>query len=572
MALAIGGLVMFLPDRIRWARPLGVAIVALGSALPVALDPLIDPTRASGRALWQWSAIGGPAVQASYDVDPLAAVALTLTLAFTGASLATARRMTGRHPALAALILAIGLVSIAFVVTNDLVAATVVLAVVAAFTVLALLAVAPAGATARAGGHMAIGLQAWVLAALLISRHGSAGYVLPDLAAGSVTPGSLLAATIGGLLFAGLYPVLAWSIEESRGAADPGPLGSLILMPAGIGATFLVLRLLGTSALGEVPLPEVGPEVRLVSVVVVLLAVAVTVATSGRFPTRPVVVGAAAIVFIAALPLVAWSHVVLLAALLTAAYAGAVSLAMADQWDTVRADLALVVLWIGIATGSPLGVAGGVIALGARAAAAFAGSFWLEPHREHIVLVGGSSIFVAGAVSAGVGAVASLDPAAGSLGLAAAAVVVAVELTQLARRTRPDEVPVSLYAVSAIVAVLLAVLSAVVAVPLVGVVRETLPGSVSLDAPRVVAVAAVAALAVILARSVRPLLPLLETVAERSGPAMRALDPVPIGVGAFRALSASAARASAAFGLFEQRAGVWLATALIVALLAWAVR
>ncbi len=574
IALAAGGLVIFLPDRVRWARGIGVAVVVLGSVLPVALYPLVDPTRATGRALWEWSAIGGPAVQASYDVDPLAAIALALTVAYAGAALATARRLPRRHPALAGLILAVGLVTIALVVTDDLVAATVVLAVVAAFTVLALLAVAPAAAMARAGGYLAVGLQAWILAALLISSHGSAGYVLTGLLPGSVTSGALLAATIGGLLFAGLYPVVAWSVEEGPGASDPGPLGSLVLMPAGIGATLLVLRLLGRSARpsGAIALPDVGPDLRLAAVVLVLLAIAVTVATSRRVPTRPIVVGALATVFIAALPLIGWSHLVLAAAILTAAYAGAVSLAMAEQWESVRADLALVVLWIGIATGSPLGVAGGLVALAARAVAALVSSSWLEPHREHIALVGGSAVFVAGAVAAAEGAAGVADPATRILGVAAAGALVVVELAQLARRSPPSEVPAPLSLASAIVALLLAALAAAVVVPLVDIARAALPAPERLDAIGIGAVAAVAAVAVVLARTVRPLLPLLEGIAARSGPTMRALDPVPIGVGAFRALGAVAERASAAFGLFEQRAGVWVATLLIVALLVWAVR
>ncbi|MDE3112356.1 MAG: hypothetical protein KGK34_05370 [Chloroflexota bacterium] len=574
IALAVGGLVLFLPERVRVARRVGIALLALGSVLPVALDPFVDPTRAAGRALWEWSAIGGPTVQASYEVDPLAAIALALTIAFTGAALATAQRMPRRHPALAASILAVGLVTIALVVTDDLVAATVVLAVVAALTVVALLAVAPAAATARAGGYLAVGLQAWILAALLISSHGSPGYVIADLFPGSVTSDVLLAATIGGLLFAGLYPVVAWSIEEGRDASDPGPLGSLVLMPAGIGATLFVLRLLARSTVpaGAIALPDLGADVRLAGVVLVLLAIAVTVATSGRVPTRAIVVGAVVTVAIAALPLISWSDVVLAAAILTAAYAGTVSLTMADQWESVRADLALVVLWIGIATGSPLGVAGGLVALGVRAASALASSSWLEPHREHIALVGGSTIFVAGAVCAGAGALLVDDPATRVLGVVGAATVVAVELAQLARRSPPSEVPLPLAVVSAVVAVLLAALAATLAVPAADVARAILAAPERLDILRIGAIAAVAAFAVILARTVRPLLPFLERVAARSGPAMRALDPVPIGVGAFRTLGALAERASVGFGIFERGAGVWLATLLIVALLVWAVR
>jgi len=176
MALALSALLSFLPVRrwnVLWHRA-AVACVAVGSVIPLLLDPLVDPARSAGRALWQWSAVGGPLIQASYEVDGLAAVAVSLVIAFAGAAIATAGRLERRHPALGALSLAVGLVGIAVVVTDDLVAAIVALAVLAALTVLGLFAVSPAAATARAAGYLAIGLQAWILAALLLSQRGSA--------------------------------------------------------------------------------------------------------------------------------------------------------------------------------------------------------------------------------------------------------------------------------------------------------------------------------------------------------------------------------------------------------------
>ena len=47
---------------------------------------------------------------------------------------------------------------------------------------------------------------------------------------------------------------------------------------------------------------------------------------------------------------------------------------------------------------------------------------------------------------------------------------------------------------------------------------------------------------------------------------------VPAGHAAFAALDAITSRTAATFSLFEQRAGVWLATILIVAVLIWSVR
>ena len=208
-------------------RGLASLLVAIAAALPLILEPLVDPTQAAGRALWQWSAVGGPTIQASYHLDMLSAIALALTIAFAGAAIASAARIEPRHPALAALILAIGLITMALVVTDDLVAAIVVLPVLAATTVLALFIVAPASATARAAAYLSIGLQAWVLSALLVSRSGSPTFLLAIVPDASVTPGAILAATLGALLFAGLYPVVFWSLEE--GTRDPGPLGQLFL-------------------------------------------------------------------------------------------------------------------------------------------------------------------------------------------------------------------------------------------------------------------------------------------------------------------------------------------------------
>jgi hypothetical protein len=574
IALASSALLFFLPGRASLVHRAAIGLVVLGAFLPVTLGPLIDPTRAAGRALWQWSAVGGPTIQASYRLDALSEVALALTAMYAGAAMATASRAERRHPALASLILAVGLVTIALVVTDDLVAAIVVLAVLAALTILALFAVTPVAATARAAAYLSIGLQAWVVAALLMSRSGSPTFLLGAVPSVAVTAGVMLAATLGALLFAGLYPVVAWSADETEASRDVGPLGSLVLMPAGIGATFLLVRLLGASDLttSAISLPALSFEVRLAFVVLVLLAVALALAASGRVPLRPIAVGVIAILLVAVLPSLGWAHVVLISAILTAGYAGVVSLALPDHWETVRSDLALVAIWIAVATGSPLAIAGGIVALFARAAAAFASSLWLVPHRDYVALVGGSAVYVAGVVVVGAGALTGTEPAVIALAVAGVALLVALELAQVGRRFRVADVPPDLDLASAIAAFGLALLATIVVVPLEADLRTHLPGPGAITSTHIAAIAVGAALAVVLARTVRPLLPYFEAAAERSGPVMRALDPAPVGVGAFRAVEAAATRASTAFGLFERRAGVWLATAVIVALLIWAVR
>lgn len=574
IALASSALLFFLPGRGKAGHSAAIVLVVLGAFLPIALDPLVDPTRAVGRALWEWSAVGGPTIQASYRLDALSEVAVALTVMYAGAAMATASRAERRHPALAALILAVGLVTIALVVTDDLVAATVVLGVVAAMTMLALFAVTPLAATARAVGYLSIGLQAWVVAALLMSRSGSPTFMLGSVPPLAVTAGVMLAATLGALLSAGLYPVVAWSADETEATRDVGPLGSLVLMPVGIGATFLLIRLLGASDLAttQIALPDLSIEIRLAFVVLVLLAVAVALAASGALPLRPLAVGVISIVLVAAMPYLGWAHLVLLSAILTVGYAGVVSLALPEHWETVRSDLAMVAIWVAIATGSPLAIAGGIVALFARAAAAFASSLWLVPHRDYVALIGGSALFVAGVIVVGAGALTGTEPVITALALTAVTLLVVLELAQVGRRFRVAEVPPGLDVASAIAAFGLALLATLVVVPLEADLREHLPAPDAITTAHIAAVTFGAAVAVVLARTVRPLLPYFEAAAERSGPAMRALDPAPIAVGAFRAIEAAATRASLAFGIFERRAGVWLATALIVGLLVWAVR
>lgn len=572
VALAASGLLFFLRRRGTWSHRLGTLFVLAGAVVPIALQQRIDPLRADGSALWEWSAAGGPLVEASYQVDPLAAVAVALTVAFAGAALATAARAERRHPALPGLLLAVGSVGLAAVVTSDLVAAIVLLAVLSALTVLALLAAAPPGATARAAAYLAIGLQAWVLAALLVSRHGSASFQFGEIPTGAVTLGAALAATLGALLFAGLYPVVAWSFDED--VPDPGPLGGLILMPAGIAGSLLLLRLLGAGRVepASIPLPGVDADVRLALAVLVLGAVALSALRGGGFPARPIFAGLTALTLLALYPFISWAHLVLLGAILTIAYAAVTSLAVPDRWETVRSDLALVVLWTGIASGSSLAVAGGLLALGARALSALATSAWLVPHRDYVALVTGSSAFLAGVAAAGIGAATAPDTAVAVLGVVAAALLVGLELAQVGRHFRIAEVPAGLDIASGIAALLVAALGSVVAATLEPVVRAQLAPRLPVDLVLVGAIAGTAAAVVVLARTVRPLLPYLELVAERSHPAIRVLDPVPVGIGVFRTLELATVRANAAFGAFESRAGVWLATVLIVGLLVWVVR
>src|SRR5438874_1175757 len=178
-----------------------IAAAIAASAAPLVLGAILDPARASGRALWEWSAAGGPTVRASYRFDGVGAIGVAVGSAYAAAGSFGAARTTPRHPLLPSAILALGLVFLALAVTDDLIAATVVLGVLGALTILATLAVAPLPATTRLAAYVAVGVQFFVLAALLVSRFGGASFRFDAIPASAVSPGAVLAASVGAALF-----------------------------------------------------------------------------------------------------------------------------------------------------------------------------------------------------------------------------------------------------------------------------------------------------------------------------------------------------------------------------------
>src|SRR5205814_5533943 len=106
--------------------------------------PFIDPSRAEGRALWEWSAVGGPTVQASYRFDGLAAVGLAIGLLYAGAALISTTRVASRSTALRPALLLLGFVLITLTVTDDLVAVKVVYVLIAVLLMYVSLLVLPA--------------------------------------------------------------------------------------------------------------------------------------------------------------------------------------------------------------------------------------------------------------------------------------------------------------------------------------------------------------------------------------------------------------------------------------------
>src|SRR5439155_1633754 len=144
---------------------------------------------------------------------------------------------------LPSLALGIGFVFIAVVVTVDLVAAAVAIAVLAAVTAFATLLVAPAPSAMRIAAYFAVGIQGFVVAALLIARQGGASLAFDMISPSAISPGAVLAATAGAALFAGLYPFVPWRYQPAQAlaAAEREPLRGLLAMPAGVAAAGLTV-------------------------------------------------------------------------------------------------------------------------------------------------------------------------------------------------------------------------------------------------------------------------------------------------------------------------------------------
>jgi hypothetical protein len=578
-ALALIATSLYAAPGVRPAAGIAIVLAVIAAVAPLALAPLIDPTRAAGRAIWDWSAAGGPTVRASYRFDGIAAIGVAVGAAYAGAGLFGAARTTDRHPLLPGAVLAIGMVFFALVATEDLIAGTVVLGVLAAVTVLATLAVAPLPATTRLAAYLAVGLQFFVLAALLLSRFGSASFRFDAIPAPAVSPGAILAASIGAALFAGLYPFIPWRFRVQHRTPELERLRGVVTMPAGVAASLLLLRLLGATRgdITSIPLPGLPIEWRGLAAVVIVLPVAYAWTRTRKIPLRGAVIAAASVAVLAAYPAVHWSHLILVAALLSVLYAAAVSLAFPEQWDVVRYDVTLAAFWIALAVGTPTAVAGGLFILVADALVALAEAVWTPPHGGYVFVIAGSAATVTGLIVIGLGSLAATDAGAQGLAIVALIAIAALVLVHVGRRLDVVAVPLALDGLAAAAALgITTLIGLVVSVPLYQGVTVAFGRAFEDGVPDppvgFLAAVAVATLLVVVARSLRPFMPDLAPFAARLRDRIAIADPVPAGHAAFAALDAITSRAAATFSLFEQRAGVWLATLLIVAVLVWSVR
>lgn len=583
-ALCVVAVLLALHERTgrRWSW---IALIALGSgiaavAAPILVGSLVDPARAGGHALWEWSAAGGPTILASYRFDGVAQIGVAVGAAYTVAALFGARRMTRRHPLLPGALLAIGLVFIALAVTEDLIAASVVLGVLGALTVLGTVAVAPLPATTRVAAYLAVGIEFFVLAALLVSRSGGASFRFDAILPTAVSPGVMLACSIGAALFAGLYPFVPWRYERAQArAAEREPLRGVVTMSAGAGATLVLLRLIGVTRadVSMIALPHLPDGLRFGAVLGIAALVAAVALQHRTLPRRAMVIGGSLAGLLAIYPALHWSHLVLIAVLATILYASAVSLALPEQWEAVRYDVTLAAVWIAIALGTPVAIAGALFLLVADALGALAGSFWMPPHRTYLTVIAGATLSVSGLLAIAVGAFEAADPIAAGLGVAAAIAILGLVLVHVGRQLDVAAVPLELDAAAAAAAFLATVLLALLlAVPLYQgvtvVVGRPFAPAVSGAGLFVPAIAALATLLVVIARSLRPFVPDPTAFAGHLRELVGVFDPVPAGLTLFRVLDIATSRTTGAFSALERRGGVWLATGLIVILLAWSVR
>ena len=579
IGLAVIAIASVLSPRLaRWRTPLGTLGCFMAGLAPVLFFPFVDPERAQGRALWEWSAVGGPTVQASYRLDGLAATGLAIGVLYGGAALIATTRVATRSSLLRPALLINAFIFVTLAVTDDLVAATVVLGALAATTIFIALLVSPAPAVARVTAYLAVGVQAFVVSSLLLTRSGGASFRFDAISPDSVSPGVVLAATIGAALIAGLYPFVPWGYRHDE-SGERESLRGLLTMLAGVGATLVLIRILGTTRidLSRLPLPGTIPTF-VVALVALLFAMSLWRARQRRpRARRRVVASAAVLAFVLLYPYLHWSHVVVIACLLTVSYAAAVSLALPDQWTVTRYDVTLAAAWVGIAGGTPVAVAGSIVVLAGGALAALADAFWMPPHRAYIAMLASTTTIVAGALAIALGVTLAPDLVTLVLALLAIVAVIALELVHVGRRLDVARAPADLEISATIVSLLATTLVAILlALPALDALARAFGRPFTHDvesfAYAVAALAVLGAILAVVAGAVRPLLPDLAPMGARLARVVGIADPVPVAAGAFRALERSATAVSTVFTLFEQRAGVWLALVLFAGVVVWSVR
>ena len=66
-----------------WRMPIAFFLAVIAAVAPLLLYQFVDPALSTGRALWEWSAAGGPTIQASYRLDGVGTVGLAACTAYS---------------------------------------------------------------------------------------------------------------------------------------------------------------------------------------------------------------------------------------------------------------------------------------------------------------------------------------------------------------------------------------------------------------------------------------------------------------------------------------------------------
>ncbi|MBM4421098.1 MAG: hypothetical protein FJ034_05865, partial [Chloroflexi bacterium] len=463
--IAIVAILRVLPRRQIWTNGAALAIGLASAIVPLVLFPFIPAAASGGRALWQWSAIGGPSIQAAYRLDGVGAIGASAASAYVVGAIFAATRGRDRHPLLVALLIAIGHTTIALAVTADLIASIVLLGVLAAFTATAAFLVSPPPAAARGAAFLAVGVQCFVLAALLISRFGGASFQFEQIFPTAISPGIVLAASLGAALFAGLYPFVPWRYLRPPGpVAERETLRGLLAMPAGLAASLVLLRLVGVTRgdVTDIGMPALDAGSRTLIALGMIGSVGLVALRRRVIPGRSIVAGIILVAAALGYADLHWSSIALACALLTILYATAASLALPDEWDVARHDVTLAALWIGIAMGTPVSLAAALAILATDALVAVADSVWLPPHRGHIVLVTSAVVQLTALGVMGVAATDLRDGPTTALALLGIVAAAGVQLAHLSRRIEIADPPMLLDATSSAAAFLTTMLLAIV--------------------------------------------------------------------------------------------------------------
>ena len=180
---------------------------------------------------------------------------------------------------------------------------------------------------------------------------------------------------------------------------------------------------------------------------------------------------------------------------------------------------------------------------------------------------------VTGIIGLATGAASAADPGTAVAAVLIVMVVLLLELAHAGRRLAQGEAPSDLDIAAAVAALFsTALVASLLSLPIPDALTLLRRPLEPIDPVIAVGTVVAATILVIAARMLRPLLPDLEVFATRLQRFVWAADPVPTGVATFKALERAVTVASAGFAVFEQRAGVWLAAVLIVALLVWSTR